>query len=77
MSLGLSCCQFFAFADLLTPHRIIQTLFLQQFFMIAGFYNVSFFQHIDPVSMHDRRKTVRNKDRDLLPPMRTHLSWLP
>ena len=33
--------------------------------MIAHFCDHPFFQHIDPVRMHDRRKPVCDQDRDL------------
>ncbi len=35
--------------------------------MRPHFFDFPFFQHIDPVGMHDRRQPVRDQDRDLVP----------
>ena len=57
----------FSFTDLLAPHGIIQSFFIQQAFMSACFNYITFFQYIDPVGMHDGGKPVCNQNGDLVP----------
>src|SRR5450631_2699072 len=51
-------------AYLLPPHRIVQAFLFQQFGVAPRFHNAPTLQHVDPVRMHHRRKTMRNQNGD-------------
>src|ERR1700722_12722361 len=58
---------FFSFAYLLAPHGIVESLLFEQGVVRTCFDNMSFFQHVDAVGMHDGREAVRDHDRNMLP----------
>jgi hypothetical protein len=39
----------FAFPHLLSPHRVVEALLLEQFFVAAGFDGLSALEHVDAV----------------------------
>ena len=44
-----------ALAYLLAPHGVVEAFLLEQFFVAAGFDNLSALEHVDTVGVHDGR----------------------
>src|SRR5206468_7324480 len=53
-----------ALADLLAPHRVVQALQLDQFFVLAGFHDPAAFEDEDLIRMNDCREAMRDQNRN-------------
>src|ERR1700674_1647913 len=49
-----------AFANLLPPHRVIQTFLVEQLRVPSKFNDAATLQHVDSVGVHHRRQPMRN-----------------
>ena len=56
----------FSFSNLLSPHSIVQALFFQKIKVAACFDDLSLFQDINPVCMHNGRQSVCDHYRNVL-----------
>src|SRR6266446_4560114 len=55
-----------AFANLLPPHRIVESLLIEQLRVPSKFDDASTLQHIDSVGVHYGGQPMRNQNRDRL-----------
>src|SRR5437016_14314972 len=62
----LSRCDRLAFANLLPPHRVVQTFLIKQLRVPSKFNDASTLQHVNSVGVHHRRQPMRNQNRDRL-----------
>ena len=62
----LRLCNGLAFANLLPPHRVVQTFLVEQLGMPSKFHDASTLQHVDTVGVHHRGQPMRNQNRDRL-----------
>src|SRR5258706_14732152 len=56
----------FPFANLLPPHRVVETFLVEQLRVASSLDDATAFEDEDAISVHDRGQAMRDQDRDRL-----------